>query len=83
MEIIKEGSSHLVKMRVTCGECKSLLQCTVDDLKEGYSGMDAEHGYYVDCAVCHQQIDIPSNSMLVKSQAAIKRIAAIKARNDR
>jgi hypothetical protein len=48
------------------GKC-SLCGCEVAtndkaDLKSGYSGMDAQHGFYVDCSTpgCNRQINMES-----------------------
>lgn len=39
----------------TCRKCKSKLECEVDDVKYGVSGMDAEGGFYCECVVCGKQ----------------------------
>ncbi len=38
-----------------CTGCKSELECEASDVKYGVSGMDAEGGYFCECAVCGQQ----------------------------
>lgn len=62
MNILRPG--HLPKehkeYRGTCRVCNCMVSCQEGDrnLKEGYSGMDAQHGYYVVCPTkgCTAQI---------------------------
>lgn len=63
MKIIKPGVLPVKKDEEYRGKCR-LCGCEVlagkDELKYGYSGLDAEHGYYVLCPTkgCERQIDM-------------------------
>ena len=62
MKVIKPG--HLPKThneyRGKCKLCGCEIAASKDELKSGYSGLDAQHGFYLDCPTegCHRQIDM-------------------------
>lgn len=77
MKIIKRVPWGL---KFTCSGCKSELECEAEDVKYGVSGMDADGGYYCDCAVCGQQKDL-GYGRNIPSSILNKAVAAFDKRN--
>lgn len=75
MKVLEQGTKLQEAMKVSCRACGSKLQAELSDLREGYSGLDCEHGYYVNCAICMAQIHIDSNSAFVNAKRAKERVA--------
>ncbi len=62
LKVTKQGKlpDNHGEYRGKCRLCGCEVSGTRADLKSGYSGMDAQHGFYVDCptAGCNRQIDM-------------------------
>jgi Na+-transporting NADH:ubiquinone oxidoreductase subunit NqrF len=64
MKILKKGilPSSYQEYKGSCKVCGCEVEATSDDpeLKSGYSGIDAQHGFYVMCPTkgCNRQIDM-------------------------
>ena len=62
MKIIKQGKlpENNAEFKGKCRLCGCEIVADKAEIKSGYSGMDAQHGFYVDCPTegCKRQIDM-------------------------
>jgi hypothetical protein len=62
IEIVKPGKlpKDVDKFEGTCSLCGCKVVADKADVNSGYSGMDAQHGWFVDCPTegCKRQIDM-------------------------
>lgn len=66
MKILEKGTKHLEKSRKTCRTCGTKLEITHEDVLKGYSGLDAELGYYINCPTCSEQIGLEETLPVVR-----------------
>jgi len=67
MKVIKKENVENWSHRITCSACNSELEVEAKDLKHiRYDGDQREPGYdkfYANCAICSDQLTIPSNNV--------------------
>ena len=57
MKIIKRGELPQEKVhRLTCSDCKTVFECTQEELKYEYDPREPNATYYIECPVCNKYV---------------------------